>query len=128
MDRARIVLADDHKDLLASVAAMLDPEFDVVDVVDDGEALVESACKHDPDVVVLDITMPNLNGMEAARRLMESGSRAKIVFLTVHQNEELVRAALDLGANGYVVKSRLPSDLAPALRAALAGRLFVSEI
>ena len=128
MDRARIVLADDHKDLLASVVAMLDSEFDVVDAVLDGEALVESAWKHDPDAVVLDITMPKMDGMEAARRLMESGSRAKIVFLTVHQDEDFVRAALDLGAHGYVVKSRLPLDLAPALRAALAGRVFVSEI
>jgi DNA-binding NarL/FixJ family response regulator len=128
MDRARIVLADDHRDLLAGVAAMLDPEFDVVEAVEDGVALVESAEKHDPDVVVLDITMPKMNGMEAARLLIKSCSRAKIVFLTMHQNEGFVRAAFDLGANGYVVKSRLPSDLAPALRAVLAGHHFVSEV
>ena len=128
MDRARIVLADDHKDLLACVTALLALEFDVVDAVGNGEALFESARKHDPDAVVLDITMPIQSGLEAARRLVEAGLRAKIVFLTVHQDKDFVQAALDLGAHGYVVKSRLPLDLAPALRAALAGRRFVSEL
>jgi len=124
--RARVLLADDHRDFLAATARLLEPEFDVVDTVGDGQSLVENVPRHDPDLLVLDITMPVVNGIEAARQLTASGARAKIVFLTVHDDEDYVREAQAAGGLGYVVKSRLASDLAPALRAALAGREFVS--
>jgi DNA-binding NarL/FixJ family response regulator len=124
--RARVLLADDHRDFLAATARLLEPEFDVVDTVGDGQSLVENVPRHDPDLLVLDITMPRVNGIEAARQLTASGARAKIVFLTVHADEDYVREAQAAGGLGYVVKSRLASDLAPALWAALAGREFVS--
>jgi DNA-binding NarL/FixJ family response regulator len=124
--RARVLLADDHPDFLAATARLLEPEFDVVETVHDGKALVEETQRFDPDLLVIDISMPVLNGIEAARKLTASGARAKIVFLTVHTDEDYVRAAQSAGGLGYVVKSQLASDLAPALRAALAGRPFVS--
>jgi DNA-binding NarL/FixJ family response regulator len=124
--RARVLLADDHPDFLAATARFLEPEFDVVESVGNGRALVENAPRFDPDLLVVDIAMPILNGIEAARQLTASGSRAKIVFLTVHDDEDYVRAARAAGALGYVLKSRLASDLAPALREALEGRAFVS--
>lgn len=124
--RARVLLADDHRDFLAATARLLEPEFDIVDTVGDGQSLVETVPRHDPDLLVIDITMPLVNGIEAARQLTASGARAKIVFLTVHDDEDYVREAQAAGGLGYVVKSRLASDLAPALRAALAGRAFVS--
>ncbi len=124
--RARVLLADDHHDFLAATARLLEPEFDVVETVDNGQALVEGAPRLDPDLLVVDIAMPILNGIEAARQLTASGTRAKIVFLTVHDDEDYVRAAQAAGALGYVIKSRLASDLAPALREALEGRTFVS--
>jgi DNA-binding NarL/FixJ family response regulator len=124
--RARVLLADDHEAFLAATARFLEPEFDVVETVGNGQMLVEEVPRLDPDLLVVDIAMPVLNGIEAARQLRAAGSRAKIVFLTVHADEDYVRAAQDAGALGYVVKSRLASDLAPALREALAGRAFVS--
>jgi DNA-binding NarL/FixJ family response regulator len=126
LDRIRVLLADDHHDFLAAAARLLEPEFEVVQTVGDGQALLAEAARLEPDVLVLDISMPVLNGIEAARRLRGAGSRAKVVFLTVHQDPDYVRGALAAGALGYVVKSRLVSDLALALREALAGRSFVS--
>jgi DNA-binding NarL/FixJ family response regulator len=126
LDRARVLLADDHQDFLAAATRLLEPEFEVVQAVGDGQRLVDEAARLGPDVLVLDISMPVLNGIEAARQLRGAGSRAKIVFLTVHQDPDYVRAALAAGALGYVVKSRLASDLPLALREALAGRSFVS--
>ncbi|MBX3439941.1 MAG: response regulator transcription factor, partial [Planctomycetaceae bacterium] len=127
MDRPRIVLADDHPEFLNCTATMLEAEFDVVESVGNGQALIEAAGRLDPDIVVLDISMPVLNGFDAARRLASDACRARLVFLTVHQDEDLVRRALELGAQGYVVKPRLASDLVHALREVLAGRSFVSK-
>jgi DNA-binding NarL/FixJ family response regulator len=124
--RARVLLADDHRDFVAAATGLLEPEFEVVEAVGDGQALVEKAPRVDPDLLVVDIAMPVLNGIEAARQLKAAGSRAKIVFLTVHADEDYVSAALTAGGTGYVVKSRLATDLPLALREALAGRSFVS--
>ena len=126
MDRVRVLLADDHQDFLEAVARLLEPEFEVVQTAGDGQRLIDEAARLEPDVLVLDISMPVLNGIEAARQLRGAGSRAKIVFLTVHQDPDYVRGALEAGALGYVAKSRLASDLPLALREALAGRSFVS--
>ena len=105
---------------------MLESEFDIIGAVTDGEALLKEATELDPDIVILDITMPGLPGIEAARRLRETGSHAKIVFLTVHEDPDFIREALTTGALGYVVKPRLASDLLAAMREALEGRSFVS--
>jgi DNA-binding NarL/FixJ family response regulator len=126
MVRARILLADDHKDIREKVMQQLEPEFEVVGAVGDGNALLEAASQMKPDVCVVDISMPIMSGIEAATQMKGSGSSVKIIFLTVHEDPDFLQAALDAGALGYVVKSRVASDLCPAIRAALAGRLFVS--
>jgi len=120
------LLADDHEDFLATAVRHLEPHFDVLKAVSNGEALLDQAAKLEPGLVVLDISMPVLSGIEAARRLKAAGSPARIVFLTMHADSDYVRAALETGALGYVVKSRLATDLLPCIREALAGRPFVS--
>ncbi len=127
MSRATVVLADDHEDFLALERRLLEPEFEVVQSVRDGRAAVEAAAELEPDILVLDLSMPVLDGIAAARSLRASGSRARIVILTVHRDPDYASAALAAGALGYVVKCRLASDLLPALRDALAGRLFLSS-
>ena len=105
---------------------LLEPEFEVVGAVEDGLALLEAAARMKPDVCVLDISMPRVSGIEAATQLREREPGVKVVFLTVHEDPDFVRAALATDALGYVVKSRMASDLGPAIRASLAERLFVS--
>jgi DNA-binding NarL/FixJ family response regulator len=121
-----VLLADDHEDFLEVVVRLLEPHFDVVRVVGDGEAALVEAAKLHPDFLVLDISMPVLSGIEAARQLQAAGSSTKIVFLTVHDDPDYARAALAAGALGYVVKCRLAADLLSALREAVANRPFVS--
>jgi DNA-binding NarL/FixJ family response regulator len=124
----RIFLADDHRYLLDLIRSLLEPTFDVVGAVEDGEALVEAAGNLQPDVIIADISMPKLNGIEAADRLRESGSLSKIVFLTVHAGPDFVQAALKTGALAYVSKSRIATDLLIAVEEALHGCIFVSPM
>src|SRR5688572_29542358 len=105
--RARILLADDHEDFLAVAQRLLESEFDVVKTVGDGLTLLEEAVRLKPEVLVLDICMPGMCGIDAARRLRALGCQAKIVFLTVQEDPDYVRAALEAGAEGYVLKDRL---------------------
>ena len=126
LTRIRILLAEDHKDMRERVVRLLEPEFEVVGTVEDGLALLEAAARMKPDVCVLDISMPRVSGIEAATQLREREPGVKVVFLTVHEDPDFVRAALATDALGYVVKSRMASDLGPAIREALAERLFVS--
>jgi DNA-binding NarL/FixJ family response regulator len=126
MGLPRIVLADDHPEMLEKVAQLLEGDFEVVAAVENGERLIEAALNLDPDLIVLDISMPVLNGIEAACRLKESASRAKVIFLTVHEDPEFVAAAVSAGAVGYVLKPRVVTDLIPAIREALQGHLFAS--
>ena len=125
-DRPSILLADDHAEFLAAVVRHLEPHFDIVRTVGNGQMLLDAAARLAPDVIVLDISMPVMNGIEAARRLKAAGSSAKIVFLTVHADQDYVRAALGSGALGYVLKSELASDLLPCLREALLDHSYVS--
>jgi DNA-binding NarL/FixJ family response regulator len=128
-DRAcsyRVLLADDHEVILDTARLILAPEFEVVGAVRDGAAVLEAASCLDPDVLLLDITMPSLSGLDAARRLKASGSRIKIVFLTVHEDQDYVREALEAGAAAYVVKATMASDLPRAIHEALEGRNFIS--
>jgi DNA-binding NarL/FixJ family response regulator len=124
--RPRVLLADDHPAMLALTAEALADECLVVGSVGDGRELLAEAERLHPDVIVLDISMPRLDGIEAARQLLRAERPARLVFLTVHEDADYARAALDAGGLGYVVKTRLASDLLPAIRAALADQSFVS--
>jgi DNA-binding NarL/FixJ family response regulator len=126
LERARILLADDHAEFLALAAGLVEPEFEVVKTFEDARGIVDEAATLDPDLVILDISMPGLSGIEAALQLKAAGRKAKVVFLTVHEDPDYLRSALATGALGFVVKRRLALDLIPALRSALAGRRFVS--
>lgn len=126
LSKTRVLLADDYRPLLESVLRLLRPEFEIVGEAQNGQALVEAALKLKPDVIVTDIGMPILNGIEAAKRLREAGSTSKIVFLTVLSDPDLIPTCLATGALGYVVKGRLAIDLEPAIREAVAGRSFIS--
>ena len=112
--------------MVALTADALADECLVVGSVGDGRELLSEAERLHPDVIVLDITMPRLDGIEAARQLQRSEPPARLVFLTVHEDADYARAALDAGGLGYVIKARLASDLLPAIRAALADQSFIS--
>ena len=122
----RVLLADDSPSMLQAARRILEPEFQIVGTVDDGQAVLEATESLKPDVLILDISMGVMNGLEAARLLTRIGSKAKIVFLTVHKDQEFVEEAFSAGALGYVVKPRLGSDLLVAVREAMIGHTFVS--
>ena len=124
--RPRVVLADDHREMLVRITALLASEFTVVGAVGDGETLLDAEANLRPDVLVIDITMPGISGLEAAALIRRRGSQVPIVFLSVHEEPEFVLAARQAGALGYVSKAHLGSDLIPAVLAALDGRSFVS--
>jgi DNA-binding NarL/FixJ family response regulator len=124
----RVLLVDDNEAMLARAARALTPGYQVVGAAKEGLAALEAARTLHPDVIVLDISMPVMTGLEIASRLRAAGSRAALVFLTVHDEDEIVSAARAAGGIGYVVKSRLGSDLRFAVEEAVAGRLFVSPI
>jgi DNA-binding NarL/FixJ family response regulator len=121
-----VLLADDQPAILAQVARVLAETCDIVGTVGDGLQLLESAARLDPDVIVLDITMPGIDGFGAARSLKRAGCRSRLVFLTVHEDPDFAREALWLGADAYVLKSRLALDLPGAIEEAVAGRKFIS--
>jgi DNA-binding NarL/FixJ family response regulator len=122
----RLLVADDHEAMRKKVVGTLNVEYTVVDAVSDGEEMLNAESRIGPDVIVLDISMPVMNGIEAATRLRQRESKAKIVFLTIHDDPEYLDAAVSAGAHGYVIKSRMASDLCVAVREAIAGRRFVS--
>ena len=124
----RVLLVDDSEAILARAAAALTEECEIVGSVTDGLAAVAAAKSLQPDVVVLDISMPGISGFEVASRLSKAGVTAAIVFLTVQDGEEFVLTAKLSSAIGYVVKTRLVSDLPVAVREARAGRPFVSAL
>lgn len=122
----RILLADDHPNLLVIVTNLLNTLFDVVGTVGDGESLLNAAANLRPDAFVIDVSMPILTGIEVAQKLRERGNTGRIIFLTVHDDLDFVQASLATGALGYVLKPRLATDLVPAIREALADRIFIS--
>src|SRR5215468_3149836 len=101
---ATLLLADDHTLLREGIKLMLEPEFELLDSVDDGRALLAAAAKLNPDVILLDISMPLLNGIDAARKLRQTLPSAKLVFLTMHADADYVAEAFRAGASGYVLK------------------------
>jgi two-component system response regulator NreC len=124
--KPRVLVADDHRAMLDTLVELLRGEFEVVAALSDGLAVVRTAALLEPDLLVLDIAMPGLNGIAAATRLKESGSTAKVVFVTNLHDREFVDGSLALGDVGFVVKDRLVADLLPAIRKVLAGQSFVS--
>jgi DNA-binding NarL/FixJ family response regulator len=119
-------LADDHQKMRDFLREMLEPEYEIVGAVADGRAFLEAAQKLKPDLCLLDISMPIIDGIKAAAQLKDSGSKAKILVLTVQEDEDFVRASFNNGASGYVIKSRIAADLNVALREVLDGRRFLS--
>ncbi len=126
MARTRILLADDHREMRERVVRMLANDFEVLKAVEDGQAFLEAVTELEPDLCILDISMPIVNGIEAANRLKKDGSTARVIFLTIHEDRDFAMEAMKTGASGYVVKPRLASDLRPAIREVLAGRTFIS--
>ena len=126
MSRMRVLLADDHAATVQQWRTLLEPEFEVVGAVGDGEALVDAADRLAPDVIVADIAMPGMSGIVAANTILGRHPAARIVFATVHADRMMLRRGLAAGAYGYVLKVRAGDDLVPAIRAALRGELHIS--
>lgn len=126
MSRSRVLLADDHPIVAEGLRSLLAARYDVVGVVADGRALLEAARSLEPDVVVADIAMPQINGIEATSRLRQEQPNIKVVILTMHREQAYVRRAMEAGAAGYVLKIAAPDELLTAVDAALAGKTFVT--
>jgi len=128
MKRPRVLLADDHKIVLEGLRGILEPEFEIVGAVEDGRALVAEAERLSPDVVVADISMPGLNGMDAARQIKKMNEHIKIVFLTMHSEVSYAAGAFDAGASGFVLKHSAAQELITAIREAMQGRTYVTPM
>ena len=126
MTRPRLLLADDHRIFTEGLKQLLEPEFDLLKIVEDGHQLLAAARKLEPDVIVADISMPLLNGLEALEELKQNDPDVRVVFLTMHENPAYAIRALDAGALGYVVKQSAVRELVRAIRSAAAGHVFVS--
>jgi len=126
MNRARVLIADDHAILLDAFKSLLEPEYDVVGMVTDGLDLVRTAESLAPDVIITDISMPRLNGLDAAERLVEKVPAAKLIFLTVSEDPHVAAEAIRRGAVGYVLKKSAAAELFEALKKVLLGRTYVT--
>jgi DNA-binding NarL/FixJ family response regulator len=126
MKRSRVLIADDHSMVIDGLRALLEPEYEVVGAVNDGRAVLPEVRRLQPDVVVIDISMPLLNGLDCARQLRDAGCTAKILILTMHPDATLAQEALAAGASGYVLKSSPGSELKAALGDVLRGRIYLS--
>jgi DNA-binding NarL/FixJ family response regulator len=128
MDKTRVLLADDHKIVAEGLRSLLEPEFELVGIVEDGRELIAKAKQLHPDVIIADITMPSLNGIDAVSKIIESGIKAKVIFLTMHQDVLYAKRAFDAGASGFVLKHSAPTELVTAIREAIKGRTYVTPI
>jgi DNA-binding NarL/FixJ family response regulator len=128
MKRARLLLADDHTLVTAGLRKLLEPEFDVVGTAADGRALIEEAEHLQPDVILLDITLPLLNGIEAARAIKRTSPEVKIIFVTMHSDPDYVAEAFRAGGSGYVLKRSAASELVAAIGEVLAGRSYLTPL
>jgi DNA-binding NarL/FixJ family response regulator len=128
MKRTRVILADDHTLLLDAIKNLLEPEFEVVGTFVDGHALVEAAPELRADVIVLDIGMPTMNGLNAGQRIKQILPKVKLIFLTMNLDPDLAIEAFRLGASGYLVKTGAASELVNAIREVLCGRIYVTPL
>jgi len=126
VSKLRILLADDHQFITEGLKNLLEPIHEVVEVVGDGKALVKKAAELEPDILVVDISMPLLNGIDAVRQLKKEGSKAKVIFLTMHPDVTYASRALEAGGLGFVLKHSAPSDLLEAIKKANLGKKFIS--
>ena len=127
MARARILVVDDHEEVRKTIVRLLKRQFEVLAAMSDGPTFLEAAAKLKPDLCVLDISMPNMSGIEVAQRIKQTDSKIRIVFLTLHDDFDFRASALATGAEGFVTKARMGGDLIPAVREVLAGRKFLKE-
>ncbi len=123
----RLVLADDNPEILSIVSQLLGGEFSIVGLFNDGRSVLQHSPSIHPDIVILDVSLGDSSGFDVARMLRTCGSTADILFLTVHEDEEFVKAGFEAGGSAYVIKRRLRSDLLPALHAIAHHELFVSN-
>jgi DNA-binding NarL/FixJ family response regulator len=128
MGRPRVLLGEDHRMFSEGLRRILEPQFEIVGVAENGRDLCSAAARLRPDVIVTDISMPLLNGVEAARRLKKMPHAPKIVFLTMHEDATFATAAFRAGASGYILKRSSPAELVIAIQEAVRGRVFVSPL
>jgi DNA-binding NarL/FixJ family response regulator len=126
MSKARVLLADDHRIFLEGLKKLLEPEYEVVGAVEDGRALIAAVKKLRPDVVVADISMPHLNGIEAVRQIKENDPQIRVVILTMHHDVQYATRAFDAGASGFVLKVSAASELITAIGEVLNGKTYVT--
>ena len=122
----RVLLADDHPPVLEQIRDLLLPEFEIVGTASNGSAMIAAALRLKPEVIVADVTMPVMDGIEAARRLKSLAFRGALVFVSMNNDAETVKAAFSAGADAYVLKIKAGTELITAIQAALQGRKFIS--
>ena len=127
MTRPRVLLADDHSLILTGMRSILEPEFEVIGAVANGRAAVDQALRHRPDLLILDVTMPELGGIEAAREIKQVWAEAKLLFVSMHSDPYYLGEALDAGAMGYLLKSSANEELRAAVRSVLQGEVYVTK-
>jgi DNA-binding NarL/FixJ family response regulator len=128
MPKPRVLIADDHRIVVEGLKKLLEPEFEVAGTVQNGRELVEATEKLRPDVIVADISMPGLNGIEAVRQIKKKHKETKVVFLTMHPDVAYAATAFKSGASGYVLKHSAPDELVAAIRAAVQGGTYVTPL
>ena len=124
--RPRLLLADDHTIVLEGITRLLQSEYDLLAPAGDGQLLVENAVRFNPDVIVADISMPILNGIEAVRQIRKKGLKAKVIFLSMHADIEWAAQALAVGASGYVIKQSAAEELSHAIQEALRNKTYIT--
>ena len=128
MSRPRVLIADDHVMMATALARVLEGEVEVVATAKDGRRLVESALQHKPDIIVSDVNMPGMSGIEAMRRLKADGLQSKFIFLTLHTDSRLASQAMRAGASGYVLKHAAAEELIEAIHAVMGGHIYLTPL
>lgn len=126
MKRLRILLADDHSMVSAGFQKLLEPEYEVIGTVEDGRAVIKAAAELHPDMAILDVSMPLLNGLDAGRRLKAMMPQLKLIYLTMNSDPDYAKEALGFGASAYLLKNSLPSELLQAVREVVKGKCYIT--